>query len=124
VYESTSGEVLGRSCSTDLSGSSTSKFIRSSTVERVNGATRMLGIYTAWNTFAGSSVNIPQLKISNKIVSMPELIAQTNMDQQSVVRLREELTKLTQWISRNADTYFRGDYENASQEYIEKVKSM
>jgi mortality factor 4-like protein 1 len=30
---------------------------------------------------------------------MPELIAQTNMDQQSVGRLREEMIKLSMWMA-------------------------
>jgi mortality factor 4-like protein 1 len=55
---------------------------------------------------------------------MPELIAQTNMDQQSVVRLRDEIVKLTGWLGRNSDSYFRNEYENSSQEYQEKVKNM
>ena len=55
---------------------------------------------------------------------MPELIAQTNMDQQSVNRLREELAKMTQWLSRNADSYFTRDYEPVTQDYIEKAKGI
>jgi mortality factor 4-like protein 1 len=39
-------------------------------------------------------------------VSMPELIAQTNMDAQSVARLREELVKMGAWLSRNAGEWF------------------
>lgn len=55
-------------------------------------------------------------------VSMPELIAQTNMDQQSVNRLREELAKLTQWLGRNSARFFTSEYETASAEYIEKAR--
>ncbi|KAF2431983.1 MRG-domain-containing protein [Tothia fuscella] len=33
------------------------------------------------------------------LVSMPELVAQTNMDMQSVNRLREEMIKLTMWLA-------------------------
>lgn len=54
--------------------------------------------------------------------SMPELIAQTNMDTQSVNRLREELAKLTQWLGRNASSYFVKSYVNAGQEYIDRAK--
>lgn len=53
---------------------------------------------------------------------MPELIAQTNMDQQSVNRLREELAKLTQWLGRNSARFFTSEYETASAEYIEKAR--
>lgn len=57
-------------------------------------------------------------------VSLPELIAQTNMDQQSVNRLREELHKLTQWLGKNSTRFFKAPYENASQDYIEKVRGV
>lgn len=47
-------------------------------------------------------------------VTMPELIAQTNMDQQSVSRLREELIKLTMWLAipENIKKYFSVPYAN------------
>ncbi len=57
-------------------------------------------------------------------VSLPELIAQTNMDHQSVNRLREELSKLTNWLGRNATTYFVNEYETPSQEYVEKARGV
>ncbi|KAL2886944.1 Chromatin modification-related protein eaf3 [Ceratocystis lukuohia] len=52
----------------------------------------------------------------------PELVAQTNMDQQSVSRLREELSKFSVWLARNAQTYFAQDYESPSQEYVDQAK--
>jgi hypothetical protein len=55
-------------------------------------------------------------------VSLEELIAQTNMDHQSVVRLREEIVKFTQWLGRNAEKYFVKEYHTPSSEYIEKSK--
>lgn len=55
--------------------------------------------------------------------TLPELIAQTNMDQQSVNRLREELSKFTNWLSRNSTKYFATNYEAPSQEYIDKVRN-
>ncbi|KAK8038746.1 MRG-domain-containing protein [Apiospora rasikravindrae] len=57
------------------------------------------------------------------ITSLPELIAQTNMDQQSVNRLREELSKFCQWLERNAGTYFVSEYESPNAEYAEKAKN-
>ncbi|KAJ9138650.1 Mortality factor 4-like protein 1 [Pleurostoma richardsiae] len=57
------------------------------------------------------------------LVSLPELIAQTNMDQQSVNRLREEMTKLTNWIGKHATEYFVSEYEVPTQEYIDKARS-
>lgn len=56
-------------------------------------------------------------------VSLPELLAQTNMDQQSVSRLREEISKFTGWLGRNCETYFVNEYETPSQEYIDKARS-
>ncbi|KAL1969524.1 hypothetical protein VTN77DRAFT_8962 [Rasamsonia byssochlamydoides] len=53
--------------------------------------------------------------------TMPELIAQTNMDQQSTNKLREELSKFTLWLSRNSEKYFSNKYINASSEYVEKA---
>lgn len=58
------------------------------------------------------------------LVSLPELIAQTNMDHQSVNRLREELSKLTNWLGRNAINYFVNEYETPGQEYTEKAKNL
>lgn len=56
-------------------------------------------------------------------MSLPELLAQTNMDQQSVSRLREEIGKFAVWLSRNAATYFVNEYETPSQEYVENARS-
>ncbi|KJZ80241.1 hypothetical protein HIM_00091 [Hirsutella minnesotensis 3608] len=61
--------------------------------------------------------------LARLIVSLPELLAQTNMDQQSVSRLREEIGKFTVWLSRNCETYFVSEYETPSQEYIDKARS-
>ncbi|CAK7273428.1 Esa1p-associated factor [Sporothrix epigloea] len=58
------------------------------------------------------------------LVSLPELIAQTNMDQQSVNRLREELAKLTAWLGKNMAKYFVGEYETPNSEYSEKVRGV
>ncbi|OKL59843.1 Chromatin modification-related protein eaf3 [Talaromyces atroroseus] len=52
---------------------------------------------------------------------LPELIAQTNMDQQSISRLREELSKFTIWLSRNSEKFFANKYISASTEYLEKA---
>ncbi|KAL7624163.1 Esa1p-associated factor [Parahypoxylon ruwenzoriense] len=50
------------------------------------------------------------------------LLAQTNMDQQSVNRLREELSKFCTWLAKNATEYFVSQYESPSQDYIQKTK--
>lgn len=57
------------------------------------------------------------------LVTLPELIAQTNMDLQSVNRLREELSKLTSWIGKNAKDYFVNEYETPGAEYVDKARS-
>jgi hypothetical protein len=56
-------------------------------------------------------------------VTLPELIGQTNMDHQSVNRLKEELTKLTLWIEKNATNYFVSEYETPAQEYIDRARN-
>jgi mortality factor 4-like protein 1 len=53
---------------------------------------------------------------------MPEIIAQTNMDQQSIARLKEELTKFCTWLSRNSPKFFCAKYEKPSAEYIEAAR--
>ncbi|KAI1341719.1 MRG-domain-containing protein [Xylariaceae sp. FL0016] len=57
------------------------------------------------------------------MVSLPELIAQTNMDQQSVNRLREELAKFSTWLAKNASEYFVSTYESPNAEYADKAKN-
>jgi mortality factor 4-like protein 1 len=56
---------------------------------------------------------------------MPELIAQTNMDAQSVARLREELANMLSWLSKEpqVNAFFSSIYESPGQPYIDKVKS-
>jgi mortality factor 4-like protein 1 len=53
---------------------------------------------------------------------MPELIAQTNMDHQSVNRLREELSNMLNWLSKdsNVNAFFTASYENPGLEYADK----
>lgn len=59
-------------------------------------------------------------------VSLPELVAQTNMDQQSVNRLREELVKFTNWFSRQEQVlkYFVSEYETPGSEYVNQVSGI
>lgn len=45
------------------------------------------------------------------------------MDQQSVNRLREELSKFCQWLERNAGEYFLNEYEVPNTEYSDKAKN-
>lgn len=56
-------------------------------------------------------------------VSMPDLIAHTNMDAPSVSRLREELSKMTQWLAKRIDRYLATEYEHAGQDYLETSKN-
>ncbi|CAK7206212.1 Esa1p-associated factor [Sporothrix eucalyptigena] len=58
------------------------------------------------------------------LVTLPELISQTNMDQQSVNRLRDELAKLTTWLGKNMVKYFVSEYETTNSEYNEKVRGV
>ena len=54
---------------------------------------------------------------------MPDLIAHTNMDAQSVSRLREELSKMTQWMAKRIATYLSTDYDHVGQDYEASNKS-
>ena len=54
---------------------------------------------------------------------MPDLIAHTNMDAQSVSRLREELSKMTQWLAKRINLYLNNEYEHAGQGYLESSKN-
>jgi len=56
------------------------------------------------------------------LVNMPEWIAQTNMDPQSVGKVKEEMTLLNQWICRNHQRLFINQYERPSAEYIEHAR--
>ncbi|KAB5582575.1 MRG-domain-containing protein [Coniochaeta sp. 2T2.1] len=56
------------------------------------------------------------------LVTLPELVAQTNMDQQSVSRLREELLKFSNWLSKHGMKYFVSEYETPDADYIEKAR--
>jgi mortality factor 4-like protein 1 len=46
------------------------------------------------------------------------------MDMQSVNRLREELSKMTNWLGKNAIKYFVSEYETPSQDYVEKARGV
>lgn len=54
---------------------------------------------------------------------MPDLVAHTNMDTQSVSRLREELSKMTQWLAKRIERYLSIDYEHAGQDYVDSSKA-
>ncbi|KAJ9623614.1 Esa1p-associated factor [Taxawa tesnikishii (nom. ined.)] len=56
-------------------------------------------------------------------VSMPDLIAHTNMDVQSVNRLREELMRMIQWLSKHTDKYLSHPYEGPSSDYSDQTKA-
>ncbi|PNS16795.1 hypothetical protein CAC42_4759 [Sphaceloma murrayae] len=55
-------------------------------------------------------------------VSLPDLIAHTNMDSQAVSRLREELFKMVQYANRTIPKYLTEAYENPGDQYIESVR--
>ena len=60
--------------------------------------------------------------LTRMLVNMPELIAQTNMDAQSVSRLKEEISKFCTWLARNSHQYFVAKYEKPGGEYIEGAR--
>jgi hypothetical protein len=109
-----------------LSAVSTLRCVSSGLLTRKIGLASPLAILTELNTCAVFLVCLqpqPLHYILTVEVSLPELIAQTNMDQQSVNRLREELAKMTNWLGKNALEYFASEYETPSQNYIDKARS-
>ncbi|KAK5116100.1 hypothetical protein LTR85_009382 [Meristemomyces frigidus] len=56
-------------------------------------------------------------------VSLPDLIAHTNMDAQAISRMREELAKITQWLAKRVDKYIYAPYEHAGQDYLDSAKN-
>lgn len=54
---------------------------------------------------------------------LPELLAQTNMDVQNTQRMREEISKLSLWLSRNSEKYFRTEYVPAEASYEDEDSS-
>ena len=89
---------------------------------------RLIGEFTIHTvfrrcTFASNTTSCDSTLVAhNSTVSLPELIAQTNMDEQSVRKLREELVKMTTWLGKNSQRFFTAEYEPASQAYIEKAR--
>lgn len=71
------------------------------------------------------TLHLRNMHFTDFLVSMPELIAQTNMDHQAINRLREELSSMTTWLSKEPqiNAYFASVYESPGQAYIDKVKS-
>ncbi|KAK4696630.1 hypothetical protein P7C71_g1322, partial [Lecanoromycetidae sp. Uapishka_2] len=51
-----------------------------------------------------------------------DLLEETNMDGQSVSKLKEEIAKLTSWLGKNSDRFFTAKYEDAGPEYTEKTR--
>lgn len=63
----------------------------------------------------------PTNPLTTSLASLPELIAQTNMDSQSVNRLREELAKITSWLGKNSGRFFTVEYEEAGEDYKREI---
>jgi mortality factor 4-like protein 1 len=81
-----------------------------------NASTGELAGKTAGDTYGAEH-------LCRLLVSLPELVAQTNMDTQSINRLREELTKLTNWLGKSGRKYWVSAYELPNQEYIDKARN-
>ncbi|EGE79285.2 chromatin modification-like protein eaf3 [Blastomyces dermatitidis ER-3] len=62
--------------------------------------------------------------LARLFASLPELLAQTNLGQESTNRLREELSKLAIWLSRNSEKMFATKYKSPGNEYIDKAKGI
>lgn len=75
-----------------------------------------------WSAEQGPSTTYGAEHLGRLLVSLPELISQTNMDSQSVNRLREELVKFTNWLAKNYESYFLKEYMVPGPEYVEKAR--
>ncbi|KAK5451353.1 Esa1p-associated factor [Exophiala xenobiotica] len=60
--------------------------------------------------------------VGRMLTNMPEIAAQTNLDAEQVARLKAELIKFANWLSRHSDRFFCAKYEKPSAEYIEKAR--
>ena len=94
-----------------------------------SGKARMQEMCTVLSTCVVSLVCEPRSSFQDLTkprsqVSLPELIAQTNMDSQSVNKLREEIQKLTSWLGKNSNRFFTAEYETASNDYVENNRGV
>jgi MRG len=55
-------------------------------------------------------------------VSLEDLAVQTNLDQQSCNKLREELSHFSNWLAKNMVKYFVSEYSTPNQEYIDRTR--
>lgn len=79
----------------------------------VYGCEHLLRLFGEW------IAALPAWSVADVLaVKMPELIAHTNMDLPATQRLREELTKLTSWLSHRINKYLTTEYEDAGAEYL------
>ncbi|OJD23684.1 hypothetical protein ACJ73_04962 [Blastomyces percursus] len=62
--------------------------------------------------------------LARLFASLPELLAQTNLGQESTNRLREELSKLAIWLSKSSEKMFATKYKSPGNEYIDKAKGI
>lgn len=69
-----------------------------------------------------SETKFPRIKLLTLTVTLPELIAQTNMNKDAVNHLRDEVQKITNWLARSAAGYFASAYEHPGQDYIENAR--
>ncbi|KAL8644422.1 MAG: hypothetical protein Q9210_007262 [Variospora velana] len=76
-----------------------------------------------WKGKSGPGDTYGAEHLCRMLVNLPEIVAQTNMDAQSINRLREEMIKFLRWLSKNTKTYFLAGYEPANQDYIEKTRA-
>ena len=54
------------------------------------------------------------------LVSLPELMAGTNMDHESISKTLGEMAKLAKWLGKNANRFFTTEYEKATPQYVAK----
>lgn len=68
-------------------------------------------------------LSFPRSRLANaSAVSLEELVVQTNLDQASCNKLRDELAHFTIWLGKNVTKYFVNEYSTPTQEYVERTR--
>jgi len=57
-------------------------------------------------------------------VSMPELLAHTNMDSQAMSKLRDHIEDFVKFLGKNPEQYIASPYESASPRYIDLARGV
>lgn len=80
----------------------------------IYGAEHLLRLFGEFSSECKIMANFPLTRIFYITVSMPELLAHTNMDPQSISKLREHIESLICFLAKNPEQYISAHYESGS----------